>query len=211
MKKVKIAVYGLFSVLLLLIVYYRFWFLRLPDRTIDPNPKVVVSPANGKVASVSAFNDSILQIQKGKFGIIDVWTSDVDTSGTIISIVMNVTNVHYQRAPINGVVLKRQYTQGKFNNAVVNDNSFGIRFENEHNEILFESPDQKRVKIIQIAGFLARRIEDYVQLNQSVNKGDVVGLIKFGSQVTVILPKGIKPLVQKDQIVLDGEPLAVME
>lgn len=211
MKKIKITLYIFGIVLLLLIGYYRFWFLRLPERKFDENPKVIVSPANGLVASVSAYNDSFLEVSKGKYGIINVWTKDVDTAGTIISIVMNVTNVHYQRAPMSSKVIAHQYTKGKFNNAVANDNPFGIRFENEHNEILFESPEGKRVKIIQIAGLLARRIVDFVQPQQQVKKGEVVGLIKLGSQVTIILPKGVKTKVQAGQTILDGEPIAVFE
>lgn len=211
MKKIKITLYIFSIVLLLLIGYYRFWFLRLPERKFDENPKVLVSPANGLVASVSAYNDSFLEVNKGKYGIINVWTKDVDTAGTIISIVMNVTNVHYQRAPMSSKVITHQYTKGKFNNAVANDNPFGIRFENEHNEILFESPEGKRVKIIQIAGLLARRIVDFVQPQQKVKKGEVVGLIKLGSQVTIILPKGVKTKVQAGQTILDGEPIAVFE
>lgn len=209
MKKVKISLYIFGIILLLLIGYYRFWFLRLPERNIDENPSVIVSPANGLVASISAYNKSFLEINKGKYGIIKVWTNDVDTAGTIISIVMNVTNVHYQRAPVLSKVITHQYTKGKFNNAVANDNQFGIRFENEHNEILFETPEGKRVKIIQIAGLLARRIVDFVQPEQQVKKGEIVGLIKLGSQVTIILPNGVKPIVKAGQTVLDGEPIAV--
>jgi len=211
MKYIKYTLYSLSIILLLLLAYYRFWFLRLPERTFNTNENTIVSPANGLVASVSAYNDSFIEVHKGKYGVIDVWTKDVDTAGTIISIVMNVTNVHYQRAPLTSKIAMHRYTAGKFNNAVANDNPFGIRFENEHNEILFESPAGKRIKIIQIAGLLARRIEDFVKPEQQVKKGEVVGLIKLGSQVTVVLPKGVKPLVQPGQTILDGDPLAIFE
>ncbi|MCS6819768.1 MAG: phosphatidylserine decarboxylase, partial [Chitinophagales bacterium] len=168
-------------------------------------------PANGKVASVTPYNDSILNIFKDKYGIIRVWTNDVDSKGTIISIVLDVTNVHYQRAPAAAKVIDSRYTRGKFRNAVVNENTFGIRFENEHNEILFETPQGKRCKVIQIAGLLARRIEDYVDQGQEVEKGEVIGLIRLGSQVTIILPSGVKPTVIPGQEVEDGAPIAVLE
>lgn len=208
MKVLKYSLYSLALLFLALFAYYQFWFLRLPERTFDSKENVLVSPANGLVASVSAYNDSFIEVTKAKYGVINVWTKDVDTAGTIISIVMNVTNVHYQRAPLTSKIISHRYTEGKFNNAVANDNPFGIRFENEHNEILFENAEGKRVKIIQIAGLVARRIVDFVKPEQQVKKGDVVGLIKLGSQVTVILPKGVKPLVKPGQTILDGEPLA---
>lgn len=211
MKYLKNTFYALAIIVLLLAGYYKFWFLRTPERVIDMNEHIIISPANGYVASVTAFNDSLIEVHKGKYGIIDVWAKDVDTAGTIISIVMDVTNVHYQRAPMAAKIISKKYTVGKFNNAVANDNAFGIRFENEHNEILFENAEGKRIKIIQIAGLLARRIEDFVKPAQQVKKGEVVGVIKLGSQVTVILPKGVKPLVQAGQAVLDGEVLAAFE
>lgn len=210
----KILRYTLLAVSILVLLsafYYRFWFLRLPHREINKDANVYISPANGLVASVTVWNDSVLKVLKGKYGVIDVWTKDVDTAGTMISIVMNVTNVHYQRAPQSAKLLSKQYVEGSFNNAVANDNPFGIRFENEHNVMLFESDNGKRYKVIQIAGLLARRIVDFVQPGDEKNKGDLIGLIKLGSQVTVILPSGVQPKVSVGQTILDGDVLAVEE
>jgi phosphatidylserine decarboxylase len=201
-----------FSVVaVILAAYYRFWFLRLPDRVINQQQNVYISPANGLVASVTPWNDSTIKVLKGKYGVIDVWTKDVDTAGTMISIVMNVTNVHYQRAPHKSKVISKKYVEGKFNNAVANDNPFGIRFENEHNEMLFEAENGKRYKVIQIAGLLARRIVDFVETGEEKKKGDLIGLIKLGSQVTVILPSGVTPKVTVGQTILDGDVLAEEE
>ncbi len=211
MKFLKYTLLILLSVVLLLAAYYRFWFLRLPQRVISPDEKVYISPANGLVASITPWNDSVMQVLKGKYGVIDVWTKDVDTAGTMISIVMNVTNVHYQRAPHESKLVSKNYVQGKFNNAVANDNPFGIRFENEHNSMLFEKQNGKRYKVIQIAGLLARRIEDFVEPGDELKKGDLIGLIKLGSQVTVILPSGVQPKVSVGQTILDGDVLAVEE
>jgi phosphatidylserine decarboxylase len=214
MRKMRILKFTLITlavVAVLLAAYYRFWFLRCPLREINTNEKVYISPANGLVASVTPWNDSIIEVLKGKYGVIDVWTNDVDTAGTMISIVMNVTNVHYQRAPQSGKIVSARYVEGKFNNAVANDNPFGIRFENEHNEMLFETQSGKRYKVIQIAGLLARRIVDFVETGEEKKKGDLIGLIKLGSQVTVILPSGVTPKVKEGQTILDGDVLAEEE
>jgi phosphatidylserine decarboxylase len=206
----KILKYSIYIILFLLVafgLYYKFWFLRLPERHIVANDKVFLAPANGKVASVSKWNKESLLITKKQFGLINVWTADVDTEGTMISIVMDVTNVHYQRLPLAGKLLNKKYTKGNFNNAVANNNDYGIRFENEHNEMLFETTAGYRYKLIQIAGLVARRIEDYVTPASEYKQGDVIGLIKLGSQVTVILPSNIKPNVKVGDITVDGQTI----
>lgn len=192
-------------IFLFLIAYYRFWFLRQPDRKIPYDEHIFVSPANGKVVSIRPWNSQTLTVTKESFGAINVWTQDVDTSGIILSIQLNVANVHYQRAPTSGRLLSEKYVTGSFNNAVSMSNEYGIRFENEHNELLFETLGGKKYKVIQIAGFVARRIEDYVQPQQLVRQGEVLGLIKLGSQVTLILPHNVKVAVKEGDSVVDGE------
>jgi phosphatidylserine decarboxylase len=196
---------------LLLVAFYRLWFLRQPQRNIPNNPAVFVSPANGKVVSVKTWNSESLIETKDDNGAINVWTKDVDTAGTIISIQMTPLNVHYQRAPQSGKLLAEKYTKGNFNNAIVMSNNYGIRFENEHNEMLFETETGLKYKVIQIAGFVARRIEDYVDPHQSVKQGDVIGLIKLGSQVTVILPYSVQPAVKAGDVTIDGETVIAKE
>lgn len=193
------------TVCALLVVYYQFWFLRQPERKIPNDNSVFVAPANGKVVSVKKWNSESLMELKGETGVIKVWTKDVDTAGTIISIQMDVTNVHYQRAPTAGKVLSENYVRGSFNNAVQMSNEYGIRFENEHNEFLMATTSGKKYKVIQIAGLLARRIVDYTKPNQEVKQGDVIGLIKLGSQVTVILPYDVKVLAKTGDVTIDGE------
>src|SRR5579863_908501 len=112
--------------------YYHVWFLRQTPRNIPFNDKVFVCPANGKIVSIHTWNSQSLVVTKEEYGAINVWTKDVDTAGTIISIQMDVTNVHYQRAPVAGKVISETYTHGSFHNAVRMSNEYGIRFENEH-------------------------------------------------------------------------------
>lgn len=207
MKLLRYTFYTLAILIVLALVYYRVWFLRQPDRTIPYSEKVFVSPANGVVVSVNKWNADILAVKKGDMGLINVWTQDVDTAGTIISIQMDPANVHYQRAPHDSKVIAEKYTKGSFNNAIVMSNEYGIRFENEHNEMLFENADGKRYKVVQLAGFLARRIEDYVKPEQQVKQGEVIGLIKLGSQVTILLPNGVEPNVKVGETLIDGESI----
>ncbi len=205
----------LLIVLLVLVIaafaFYYFWFLRQPARNIPHNNNLYVSPANGEIVSIKKWNTETLQETKGSLGVINVWTKDVDTAGTIISIQMDPMNVHYQRAPMAGKVVSKNYATGSFNNAVVMSNEYGIRFENEHNEFLLENTSGKKYKIIQIAGFLARRIVDYTKVEQAIEQGDVIGLIKFGSQVTVILPHDAEVTAKVGDVTIDGETILARE
>jgi phosphatidylserine decarboxylase len=190
---------------ILMLGYYRFWFLRQTERKIPYNESVFVSPANGKIVCVKPWREDTVIVPKEELGIVKVWAKDVDTAGTIISIQMDLTNVHYQRAPMSGKVLAEKWVHGNFNNAVLMSNEYGIRFENERNEFLLQNTSGQKYKVIQIAGFLARRIIDYVHAGETIKQGQVIGLIKLGSQVTVILPHDVKIDVHEGDKVIDGE------
>ncbi|MBK9015011.1 MAG: phosphatidylserine decarboxylase [Saprospiraceae bacterium] len=121
-----------------MLAYYQFWFLRLPERSIPTDGNVFISPANGKVAAVLHWTTDSLAWEKDA-GVVQVMTSGVDSSGWLIAIEMDVTNVHYQRAPMAGRFLMNNYVNGRFNNALIQTNRFGLRIENERNDMLFET------------------------------------------------------------------------
>ncbi|MBI5916562.1 MAG: phosphatidylserine decarboxylase [Bacteroidetes bacterium] len=202
-KKILLA---LAVVVLGLLAFYRFWFLRLPERSVPDDPTVFISPANGTVAAVVHWATDSLAWAKDA-GVVQVMTGDVAESGWLIAIEMDVANVHYQRAPAAGRFLENKYTHGKFNNALVRTNRYGLRLENERNDLLFETTSGLRYKVVQVAGLLARRIEDFVEPGQQVVAGEVIGLIKLGSQVALILPKNVVPAVTEGQTVIDGESI----
>ena len=110
MKLLRYTFYVLGTLCFLSVVYYHAWFLRQPKRNIPDTENAILSPANGVVVGVKKFNEAYIQELKQQTGAIDVWTGDVDTAGYIISIQMDVTNVHYQRAPTNAKCLSRKYT-----------------------------------------------------------------------------------------------------
>ncbi|MFK7806998.1 MAG: phosphatidylserine decarboxylase [Saprospiraceae bacterium] len=186
--------------------YYQIWFLRQPERNIPFGESHFISPANGKVAAVTHWQgDSLAWIKDA--GVVEVLTEDIADKGWLIAIEMDITNVHYQRAPIGSKLIKEDYTEGKFRNALVKTNAFGFRLENERNSLLFKTEEGLKYKVVQIAGLLARRIVDYVEPDQEVGQGDVIGLIKLGSQVVLILPDGVNPLVKTGDVVIDGETI----
>lgn len=177
----------LISIILLLTLYYYLWFLRNPIREIPIDEYALVSPADGKIINIFSFKNNKVKLKKG-YGTINTATQEVGREGYIIQIMMTPLDVHYQRSPIEGVVKNITYQKGKFMNAVSTQNLDVL--ENEKNEIVINNQKQKTtVKVIQVAGFLARRIHCFVEKYEKVLKGEQIGVIKLGSQVILIVPK----------------------
>ncbi len=166
-------------------IFWKFYFLRDPSRKI-PHGNNLIAPADGVIISVKAYNFSEkkakVKVDKG-IGKIMTLASDIGKEVTVVSIFMSPFDVHVNRAPCDGTVISTKHTKGKFYNARNLEKSL----YNEKNEILMKT-DFGKIKVIQIAGFLARRIESYVRDTQKVIKGQRIGLINLGSQVTMILP-----------------------
>jgi phosphatidylserine decarboxylase len=187
------------AIVLAFIIFWKFYFLRDPERTI-PEGDNIVSPADGKVIAVLPVHSDMLKMEKGMFGKVETLAQDVKNARYLISIFMSPMDVHVQRAPFNGRVAKIQYKKGKFVKAD------SIRaLSNESNEILLEDVDS--IKVIQIAGFVARRIECWVKKGQHVVKGERIGRINLGSQVSVIVPKNVKLRVKEGQRVTAGQTI----
>ena len=188
------------DIILLLIIFYQVYFLRKPERHIPKG--TIVSPADGRIARIIEIGGKSITIEKGLLGKIKTQTRDTIKKGYLINIVLTPLNVHYQRAPCDGTVLSVKHFDGAFKNAVIGAKTMPT-LHNERTEILIKSSFGK-IKVIQIAGFLARRIETIVKKNDKIKKGQIIGIIKLGSQVSLIIPK-CKLKVREGQRVVDGE------
>jgi phosphatidylserine decarboxylase len=193
----------LIIIFVLLFIFWKLWFCRKPRRSIPYGKEIIASPANGTVAIVRRFDSERIQVKKWNLGSIEILARDVATKGWFVLIVMTPLNVHVQRAPITGTVLATKHVPGKFLNAVKEPDRL-LTLENERNEILIEGKYGK-LKVIQIAGALARRISCSVSKGRAVEKGDVIGFINLGSQVALILPGNVELKVKKGDRVTDGE------
>jgi phosphatidylserine decarboxylase len=120
---------------------------------------------------------------------------------TRVSIFMSVFDVHINRAPISGRVTRIAYVPGKFINADLDKASE----DNERQHLLIENADGVRIGFTQIAGLIARRILAFVKEGDTVEAGQRVGLIRFGSRVDVYLPQGIAARVVLGQRAIAGE------
>jgi phosphatidylserine decarboxylase len=146
----------------LLLAVFFLWFFRDPDRAIPDSPGAVVSPGDGKVTDVSA-------VMAG------------GEKRIRISIFLSVFDVHVNRSPIAGTVSEIRYQRGKFLNAM-------NQLSAEHNEqnIVRVEGEGHVVVFKQIAGLLARRIVFRPKVGDRLERGQRVGLIKFGSRVDVL-------------------------
>jgi phosphatidylserine decarboxylase len=126
-------------------------------------------------------------------------------SGTFtrVSIFMSVFDVHINRSPISGRIRKSAYVPGKFVNADLDKASE----DNERQHFLVESGEGVRIAFTQIAGLVARRILSFVRTGDSVEAGQRIGLIRFGSRVDVFLPEGTAPKVLLGQRAIAGETI----
>jgi phosphatidylserine decarboxylase len=147
----------------LLLAMFFLWFFRDPEREIPDRPGAVVSPADGKVTDVS-------------------YITVGEEKQTRISIFLSVFDVHVNRSPIAGIVREVRYQRGKFLNAM----NQASAEENEQNIVRVEA-DGQTVVFKQIAGLLARRIVFHPKIGDRLERGQRVGLIKFGSRTDILL------------------------
>ena len=194
-----LIIFALF--LLMLIIIFLLNFYRDPKRLI-PKGNNLVAPADGRVISIIDTSKSTIKIKKGLFGKVRTLTNGIAKQCYVISIFMSPLDVHINRAPISGTIKSVKYTKGKFFKAYDLEKSF----ENEKNEIIIQDRLVK-VKVVQIAGFLARRIKCYVKKNQKVNKGEKIGMIALGSQTTLVIPRGVELKVSVGDKVKAGETI----
>ena len=167
-------------------------FFRDPVRTTPRGEKLIVSPADGLITMIAKVPPP--PELRGADGL--------DAAEyTRVSIFMSVFDVHINRAPISGQVRRIAYVPGKFINADLDKASE----DNERQHLLIEGADGLKVGFTQIAGLVARRILAFVREGDTVEAGQRVGLIRFGSRVDVYLPAGTAPRVLLGQRSIGGE------
>lgn len=159
------------SLPLWLIAVFVIQFFRDPPREVPAEPGAVLSPADGRIVKVEKVRDPY-----------------VGRDSLLISVFMNVFNVHSNRAPVDGTVEKVEYSPGKFVNADLDKAST----ENERNAVVIRLGDGQQVSCVQVAGLIARRILCYVNPGDVLARGERYGFIRFGSRVDLYLPTDVR-------------------
>lgn len=174
---------NLIFIVTLCVLLFLISFFRIPNRQLTINENAIIAPADGKVVVIEEttdeeyFKDKRLQV----------------------SIFMSPANVHVNRNPISGEVTYNQYHKGKYLVAWHPKSST----DNERHSVVIKKGNTE-ILVKQIAGALAKRIVNYLQVGQKVNQTQEMGFIKFGSRVDLLLPVGTKINVSLNQAVQGG-------
>jgi phosphatidylserine decarboxylase len=168
----------------ILLAAFFLWFFRDPRRTIPQGEGLVVSPADGKLTAIE-----------------HVMTPNGESLR--LSIFLSVFNVHVNRSPISGTLREVRYQKGQYLNAMNSDSAE----KNEQNLAVVEGDDGHDVAFKQIAGLLARRIVFNPKAGDRLERGERIGMIKFGSRVDVLMPAYAELRVKKGDIVKGGSTI----
>jgi phosphatidylserine decarboxylase len=160
------------------------WFFRDPERSIPTDEAAIVSPADGKVVRIASLDPTDSE------------------AGTVLSIFLSPFDVHVNRSPIAGRITDFHHRPGSFRPAL-NDEASVV---NEQTVITIGG-EKAEVIVKQIAGILARRIIFRKRVGETVQKGERIGMIKFGSRTDVILPPGIEVVVRRGDRVRAGSSI----
>lgn len=174
------------------------WFFRDPERTVAEVP-VVSGRGDGSDKGgedvVSAADGIVLDISR-------VEADGFEAPALRIAVFMRVYDVHVNRSPVSGTVLKTEHRPGKKHSAFTQR----AAYENECGDTDIET-SYGLVRVRQIAGLVARRVVTRVQAGDVLEWGDRIGLIRFGSRVDVFLPPVYDPVIQKGDFVRAGETI----
>jgi phosphatidylserine decarboxylase len=167
-----LASWWLLAIVAWLAFLFVLQFFRDPPRDVPAQPNAVLSPADGRVVRIGKARDPYL-----------------DRDALMISVFMNVFNVHSNRSPVDGTVAEAWYHPGSFVNAALEKAST----DNERNALKLVTSSGAQVMCVQIAGLIARRILCYVKRGDVLARGQRYGFIRFGSRVDLYLPLDAVP------------------
>jgi len=171
----------------ILLTLFIAFFFRNPKRKIPTLQNIILSPADGRIIHVGECEEDHLLKQRA----------------LKVSIFMSLFDVHINRAPVSGKILETSYHRGQFLVASREKSSL----LNEQNAFILETEDRFKILLVQIAGFVARRIVCYAKVGDILNKGEIFGMIRFGSRIDLYLPTEVRPNVKVGQHVKGGESI----
>ena len=173
----------------IIFVLFTFYFFRDPNPRVPAAPRIIVSPAHGKV------------------DVIDETIEPLFMGGSCkrISIFLSVMNIHVQNAPVSGRLVFYRYSIGQFLNALKTESAA----LNENLLLGFDASDPAGTKIgvRLIAGLIARRIVPFVNQNDDVLRGERISLIQFGSRTDLYLPLNAVVKIKLGDHVVGGETI----
>jgi len=178
------------AMVLLLGMLFCLQFYRDPERIVPREPCIAVAPADGRVVRVDRAVDPVDGQEKDR-----------------VAIFMHVFNVHVNRAPVQAELSAQRYRPGKYLNASRDKSSQ----ENEQNILHLRDEEGRNWTVVQIAGWVARRILSWVDSGDYLQRGQRLGMIQFSSRVDLYLPQSYEILVSPQQTVVAGQTLVAKQ
>ncbi len=166
---------------------FSLYFFRNPKRKVPSLKNGIVSGADGKVVYVGEGYEKYFLKKYTKR----------------ISVFMSLFDVHVNRSPVDGTVVGKVYNKGKF----VAANKEKASLENEQCAIHIKMKDNRDIVLVQIAGLIARRIETYPDVGDEIKKGEILGIIRFGSRVDIYIDGDFEETVRLNEKVKAGETI----
>jgi phosphatidylserine decarboxylase len=173
-----------------LITAWIAYFFRDPPRVTPMREGLIIAPGDGRISAIEQVRPPA-ELGLG------------DEPRLRISIFLSVFDVHINRSPVAGRVVRSIYVPGTFLNAALDKASE----ENERRCLIISTPGNIEIAVVQIAGLVARRIVTFIREGDTVGIGERYGLIRFGSRVDTYLPPGHGPLVAVGQRAIGGETI----
>jgi len=169
--------------------FYRFT-IRDPKRIPPIEDRIIVSPADGRIKYIKLINQGTIPYSEKngrRISIIESTKTVPVEKGYLVGIWMSFLVVHVQRVPVSGVIESMHYhASGKFLDPHLQD---GADYQNERNIVVIKSDElPSPVIVVQIASIMVRRIICFLKEQMNVQIGDRLGLIRFGSQVDIVVP-----------------------
>ena len=197
-----IIVVGIFVLLFAFILtMIRFW--RVPTRKTNASNDEIVSPADGRIVYTVKVEEGLVPVSvKGKrlSSLVELTKTDLLNGPCwLIGINMTLFDVHKNCSPIDGEIIMNQHFSGEF----LSLKKHASISENERNTYVIRN-ENIEVGVVQIASRLVRRIDSYVSVGDMVSSGSWIGMIRFGSQVDIILPASSEIFVTKGEQVYAG-------
>lgn len=184
-----------------------FRFFRNPRRVIPGSPNDIVSPADGRIIYIKELekNQEPVTVKKMRIAnISEITKTDIlNQPCYLIGIAMTLFDVHYNRAPIDGEIIFIKHTEG----TAIGLNTPSSTLTNERNTVVFKREDGVMAGIVQIAARGVRRCIIMAKEGQMVNRGEIIGKIRWGSQTDLIIPRNSEILVREGEQVHAGSSI----
>ena len=196
-----------FVVLVLFVILFFYRFFRNPVRKIPGGRNDIVSPADGRVIYIKELekNQVPVSIKKKRVASIqEITKTDIlEQPCYLIGIAMTLFDVHYNRAPIDGKIILVKHTSG----SAIGLNTPESTLVNERNTTVFEREDGVKAGVVQIAARWVDRCIVTSKVGELLNRGDIFGKIRWGSQADLIIPRNCEIMVREGEQVFAGSTI----